>query len=335
MKIVLWALLLFLGLPAARAQEEEIQWLSIEEAEKLGNESPRPLVLDFYTDWCGWCKHMDKTTYSDPLVVSFINKYFYPVRINAESADTLVFRGRKYAPLKNGTKFVNGLAAELLGGKLSYPTTVFVYDKEKINLVVPGYIDVPKMQGFLVYFIENAHQSANVNDFLADFEQVFGSAAKAGEPVKSYWTDFKDLESKRKEERKKILLFMSASWSNSSKMMERLVFPDSVVCDIASRYFYCLHLDVQSDDSIVFMTHHFANAGSANNNLHQLAVALSDKFLRVPSVFIFDEDGKLMERLHFYLDRKRGQMVLDFLGSDTYKDMSWQDYMKMKEKEGF
>lgn len=332
MRKILIFLLLLTG--SVYVQAEEIKWLTIEEADKLSQEKPRPLVIDFYTDWCGWCKHMDKTTYADPVVISLINRYFYPVKIDAESSDTVKFRNKVYAPIKNGNKFVSGLAVEMLGGKLAYPTTAFIYDKEKINLVVPGYIDASKMQGFLIYFTENAYLSTNVNDFLSDFEKVFGPDAKDTE-TKLYWTAFRDLENKQKEKKKKVLLFLNASWNNSSKIMERIVFPDSLFSELAQKHFYCLQLDVQSQDTLTFTSHHFGNAGADNNNLHQLAIALSDKILRVPSIYIFDEDEKLMERLYFYLDKERGRMILDFLGSDIYKEMPWPDYVKMKSKEGF
>lgn len=318
---------------SVRAQVEEVRWLTICEAEKQYKELAKPYLFDFYTDWCGWCKHMDKTTYADPIVASFINRYFYPVRINAESSDTVVFGGKAYAPVKNGNKAISSLALEMLGGKLSYPTTVFLYEPGKINMVVPGYLEVPKMQGFLVYFIENAWQSVNINNFLADFEQVFGaSAVKEPHPV-AYWTAFEDLEKRQREQKRKTLLFLEGSWNNSSKMMERVVFPDSLFAAEAQEHFYCLRLDAQSMDTITFMTHTFHNAGPQNNNLHQLAIALSDKILKVPSVFIFDEEGKLMENLSYYMDCERGRMVLDYIGNNAFKDMSWSDYLKMRVKE--
>ena len=112
-------------------------------------------------------------------------------------------------------------AIEVLKGKLSYPTTVFWHGKENIELVVPGYLDVVKMEAFLIYFIEGAYQGTNINDFIADFEKVFTPKEQPEEPkTVTYWTDFKELDGKLKQENKKVLLFLSASWNNSSRMME-------------------------------------------------------------------------------------------------------------------
>lgn len=327
-------LLLQLIVSGVQAENDSIKWLTIEEADSLSRKEPKPLLIDVYTDWCGWCKHLDKTTYADPAVISFINRDFYPVKLNAETSDTVSFQNKIYPPIKNRDRYVSSLAAELLQGKMSYPTTIFRYDKERINMVVPGYLDVLKMQSFLVYFTENAYRSSGVNEFVADFEKVFKAADKdTAKNQGMEWIPFSELDNKRKKENKKVLLYLRASWNNSAKMMEKTVLADSAFKALATKYFYCLQLDAQSQDTITFMTHQFVNGGKDHNNLHQLAIALSDRILRVPAIYIFDENGKLMEPLYYYLDKKRGRDILDFIGSDTYKNMSWNDYLKVKTAE--
>jgi len=55
--------LVFLG--TAQAQEQ-IQWMKFEEAIAANANNPKMILVDVYTDWCGWCKKMDKETFTDP-----------------------------------------------------------------------------------------------------------------------------------------------------------------------------------------------------------------------------------------------------------------------------
>jgi thiol:disulfide interchange protein len=41
------------------------------------------IVVDVYTDWCGWCKYMDRAVYADPGVVTFAADHVF-VKVNAE-----------------------------------------------------------------------------------------------------------------------------------------------------------------------------------------------------------------------------------------------------------
>jgi thioredoxin-related protein len=44
------------------AQEAKIEWLDFETAVVKMKTHPKKMFIDMYTDWCGWCKKMDKET---------------------------------------------------------------------------------------------------------------------------------------------------------------------------------------------------------------------------------------------------------------------------------
>ncbi len=106
-----------------------LSWLSFEEAAKMKNKGSKMYLVDVYTDWCGWCKVMDKKTFTDPKVQEFLKDNFHVIKFNAEQKETIDFKGKKYEWLPAGRKGVNMLAMELLGSRLSYPTLVYL-DKD-------------------------------------------------------------------------------------------------------------------------------------------------------------------------------------------------------------
>ncbi len=159
-KSIALLVLFFLVSLSATAQLEKDQnsknpngstkWLSFVEAVQKLPDSPRPIMIDVYTDWCGWCKVMDKKTFSDPEVSNYLNANFHSVKFNAESRDT-VFLGDKTFVYKPEYKS-NELAISLLGGKMSYPSVVFLDSKLQMLTVVPGFIEAPQMMEILKYF---------------------------------------------------------------------------------------------------------------------------------------------------------------------------------------
>jgi thioredoxin-related protein len=78
-------------------EPNEINWLTIEEAQALAEENPKKVIMDVYTDWCGWCKKMDKTTFADEKVVAYVNENFYAVKLKADSNDKVTFKGQEFS----------------------------------------------------------------------------------------------------------------------------------------------------------------------------------------------------------------------------------------------
>ncbi|MBW3468292.1 thioredoxin family protein [Arthrospiribacter ruber] len=77
--------------------QDKINWLTFDQAANMTQDNPKMILVDVYTDWCGWCKKMDKETFTDPKVVAYINENFYPVKMNAENTKkTFEFRGKEY-----------------------------------------------------------------------------------------------------------------------------------------------------------------------------------------------------------------------------------------------
>jgi len=73
-----------------------INWLTLEEADSLYEIQKRPIFIDVFTDWCGWCKRMDATTFKDPNIAAYLNTNFYSVKLNAETNETITFNGKTY-----------------------------------------------------------------------------------------------------------------------------------------------------------------------------------------------------------------------------------------------
>ncbi|MGD2279281.1 MAG: thioredoxin family protein [Candidatus Omnitrophota bacterium] len=95
-----------------------INWAyDLKSALNIARQEKKPVLVDFYTDYCGWCKRMDKDTYGDRSV-NRLSAFFVCAKIDGEKHPGIV---RRY-------------------GIRAYPTTLFLNEKGAVIKAVRGYV---------------------------------------------------------------------------------------------------------------------------------------------------------------------------------------------------
>lgn len=164
-KGILVAVMALLGFSVIKAQES-VKWYSIDEAVKLSAESPRILVIDVFTDWCGWCKRMDATTFRDPEVVRMLNTQFYPVKLDAEGKEDITIADKtfKFVDTGNGRGY-HEMAAVVTRGRLQYPTISYVDKQGRLIEASPGYKSAVEFRKYLAYISQEAYKTKTFKEF--------------------------------------------------------------------------------------------------------------------------------------------------------------------------
>ena len=147
--------------------KDQVNWLTLAEAESVLKDQQKPVLIDLYTDWCGWCKVMDKKTYSHAEVIKYINEHFIAVKLNAETKEDISWLGKHYG-YQNSYR-VNTYALYLTKGELSFPTTVILPDKGEDPQAIAGFLEPKELEFILKYFGEGHYGNQSFQQFNKNF----------------------------------------------------------------------------------------------------------------------------------------------------------------------
>lgn len=131
------------------AKKEEVKWMDFQEALNVQVNQKKPIMVFIYTNWCKFCKMMERDIFQNEKAVKYLNEKFIPVRLNAETKDTIKLNNQVYTYHQEYK--TNELALSLLQGKLSYPTTVFITPDNKMQRI-PGYLDIVHAEWLYLFF---------------------------------------------------------------------------------------------------------------------------------------------------------------------------------------
>lgn len=161
--------------PETAVGEEEavVRWLTFEEAVERSKTEKRKIFIDVYTDWCGWCKVMDKKTFSEPAVAKLLNEKYYPVKFNAEQREDVTFRGTTFKFVEYGSRGTHQLAAALLNNQLSYPSVVFLNEDFAIMEIVKGYRQAAEFHKVADYYAGDFYKTKDVEGWESQYRSPF------------------------------------------------------------------------------------------------------------------------------------------------------------------
>lgn len=322
-----------ISIQAQNADGSRVKWMTIKEAVEASKKQSRPVLMDFYTDWCGWCKRMMATTYADENLAAYINQNFYPVKFDAEGKDTVEFQGKKYIPTSPAPKTPHPLAVELLQGKLMYPTTLFMnnYNKEKddflFKILVPGFLERKKIEPFLIFTLENVYRTTGAEDFSETFETAFYDTTVNERMRQLPWKQPASVFDGNFQEKKKKLVFIHTDWCNSCRVMERAVFTDTSLQQGLSK-FVMIDFKPEIQDPLFWNNKLYQKKAEDQFPFHPLTLDLTRNNFVLPSIVILDETDAIADAIPFYINTDLLKDILAFYGEDIYRKKSWADFRK-------
>jgi len=159
--MLLLTALLLLAMPF-NVQAQQVNWLSWEEATAIvQSDNSKKVFVDVYTDWCGWCKRMDRDTFANPEVAAYMSENFLMVKLDGEGRENIDYKGRTFKYVASGRRGYHELAAVLLRGKMSYPSVVFMDEQMNLITTVPGYHQAKPFLNIARYFGDDIYKDTD------------------------------------------------------------------------------------------------------------------------------------------------------------------------------
>lgn len=161
---------------------DKLTWYTLKEAIAAQEKNPKKILVDVYTDWCGPCKMMMRNTFTNPVIIAYIQEHYYPVKFNAEGPQPMTWKGVEYTnptydPNKTGRNGTHQLTYQIatVNGRVAYPTLVYI--DEELNILTPiqGYMTPSQLEPILTFFGEDHHKTDEYADYVKTFESKIGS----------------------------------------------------------------------------------------------------------------------------------------------------------------
>ncbi|MDO5615101.1 MAG: thioredoxin fold domain-containing protein [Cruoricaptor ignavus] len=168
--------LLLISFLISTLASSQIKWMSIEDAIKAQKTQPKKILIDFYADWCGPCKTMEKYTYNHPVIAEYLNENYYIVKFDAEGKEKINIYGHTFGNDKKGknnlhdfTKYMNVNAV---------PSIVFLDEKGNPITILQGALSAKELEPYLPFFANDMYLKLRTKSDWENYQKKFKSKIK-------------------------------------------------------------------------------------------------------------------------------------------------------------
>lgn len=151
---------------------KNVKWYTLKEALELNKTQPKKIIIDIYTDWCGWCKKMDAETFEHPVISNYLNAHFYPVKFNAEGKDSVEFAGHNFKNPGQGSRSTHQFAVALFQSQkldAGYPSIAYITENLQLVGVMPGFLNPTQMEPILNFIAEDKFKTITLEQYQKTF----------------------------------------------------------------------------------------------------------------------------------------------------------------------
>jgi thioredoxin-related protein len=153
---------------AVAKNDSTISWYKYDDGLAKAKKDKKHVMVHFYTNWCGWCKRMDKLTFDDEQVRNMLNEDFVPVKVNAESGDKVMVDGKEMT-LRQLALTYNARA---------YPDTWFLKPSGERIGERKGYVEADEFQYILKWVKDDLYDKVSFPEYVKQQQEKQDSNKK-------------------------------------------------------------------------------------------------------------------------------------------------------------
>ncbi len=132
------------------------------------------------------------------------------------------------------------------------------------------------------------------------------------------WLGLEQAQKMAAESGKTVFVFVEAEWCVYCRQMKREVFPDETVTRLIEEYYHPVSIDLDSREKILFN----------GEEMTERQFARKMNVTTTPTLIFVSPDGEELGRQLGYNPTDRFRTVLEFVQSDQFGSLSFEEYMK-------